>query len=107
MNDTYIEVETNEEVAKLHNAINAAAAAIHEVWDTGCLPVEELSATLVGRLTEEQRADLMFQILGSYLDPETGDLTKAGKKFAIEFADCIGPDWTQGVYKFGVAVSRA
>lgn len=108
MNDVYMDTLDQNRVDHEYGAADAFAQVVMdaETEEPG-LPVNEIISRFLDSLDEGARAEVFFQLLGRHIDSETSDLRKSGKLFAIEVADRMGPDWVQGVYKFGVAVSRA
>lgn len=85
----------NQAIAELQSILRDDEETL-EIWHKLFKPLSPI-----------QRAEAVFSLVGPMIDPDSADLTKEGKIFAIEVADVMGPDYTQGVYKFGVHVGRA
>lgn len=107
MPENEMETEMTNDVAKVYNAMDAFLEYVKHTEDTDCVPREELWANFCGKLSSEMQVALAFQLIGKAIDPDTGRLTRDGKHFAIDLGFEAGPDYLQGFYRFGCAVSNA
>lgn len=76
---------------------------VMSAWDGEELQTRCL-ASLALNVSPETRAEIAFQFLTVNADPDS--LSFADKKFAVDMAELIGPDWAQWFYHFAVLVTK-
>ncbi len=98
-------ITVGRDTTKLYEAMQAFVAQVKN-WEG-----EELLGEVYDNLTEqlpaEERAMLIFHLLAPSCDNNDPEqLSAQAKKFAVDVAEVMGPDWAQWLYKFTVLVTK-
>lgn len=100
-------MEDETKLNEIFATLDRIGEASREIEKTDCYPRESFWTDFLNKLSPEMKVALAFQLLGNCIDCETGRLTRKGKHFAIDLGYEAGPDYLQGFYHFGCAVSNA